>query len=182
MLKEDSDSGRTIPSQSDRRIANPDPHILAEIRFGFLHPYGVAGMGEPWHTKIADTQQLLASRGIGAILTLTEEDLYGDLHRAAGFRHHHEPIDDTAPPATEGMDRAIGFIDSSLENDRRVAVHCLEGRGRTGTVLCAWVGLRESLPPQEAIIRIHELRRETVLTPSQRSFLYKYLDSSFLNW
>lgn len=150
--------------------------ILAEIRFGFLHPYRVAGMGEPWHTKIKETHRLLAAQGIGAILTLTEDDLYGEVHRSAGFDQHHEPIDDTEPPATEGMNRAIAFIDACLEKGRGVAVHCQEGRGRTGTVLCGWIGLKESLTPADAIVRVHELRNDTVLTQSQRAFLLEYLD------
>jgi len=149
--------------------------MLRDIRFGFLHPYRVAGMGEPWFEKMADTQRLLAAQGIGAILTLTEDDLYGNLHRASRFIHHHEPVDDTCPPTAEGMNRAIEFIDRCLDGNRGVAVHCQEGRGRTGTVLCGWIGLKEDLPPREAIIRIHELRWETVLTPSQKSFLYRYL-------
>jgi len=138
-------------------------------------------MGEPWFEKMAQTQRLLAAQGIGGILTLTEDDLYGSLHRDFGFIHHHEPIDDTCPPTTEGMDRAIAFIDKCLDDNRGVAVHCQEGRGRTGTVLCGWVGLKETLSPKEAIIRIHELRWETVLTPSQKSFLRKYLDRSPTN-
>ncbi len=157
------------------RISDPDRQILTEIRFGYLRPYPVAGMGEPWHVKMKRTQRLLRAQGIGAILTLTEEDLYGNRHKAAGFSHHHEPIDDTQPPTSAGMDRAIAFINESLEQDKGVAVHCLEGRGRTGTILCAWIGIKESLPPKEAIIRVHELRWDTVLTPSQRSFLYRYL-------
>ena len=156
--------------------ADPGSPILPEIRFGLLHPYKVAGMGEPWHSRMAETHRLLASQGIGAVLTVTEDDLYGDLHRAAGFCHHHEPIDDTKPPTPEGMDRALAFIDACLEKDRGVAVHCQEGRGRTGTILCGWIGLKESLPPEEAIIRIHDLREDTVLTPSQRAFLLEYLD------
>lgn len=156
--------------------AIPDSPILTEIRFGLLHPYRVAGMGEPWNSKIEDTHRLLVSQGIGAILTVTEDDLYGNLHRAAGFCHHHEPIDDTKPPTTEGMDRALAFIDGCLGKDRGVAVHCQEGRGRTGTVLCGWIALKESLSPQEAIIRIHELRYDTVLTASQRAFLLEYID------
>jgi len=155
-----------------------DLQILKEIRFDFLHPYKVAGMGEPWHMKIEQTQQLLAARGIGSILTLTEDDLYGKQHIQAGFLHHHEPIDDCEPPAKEGMDRAIGFMNSSLQQGHGVAVHCLEGRGRTGTVLCAWIGLKESLNIHEAIERIYELRHHTVLTPSQRLFLSSYLGES----
>ena len=156
-------------------LFNNDLQILEEIRFGFLHPYNVAGMGEPWSMKIDQTHRFLQSQGIRAVLTLTEDDLYGERHRIAGFLCHHEPIDDCEPPSAAGMDRAVGFIDTCLEKRFGVAVHCLEGRGRTGTVLGAWIGLKESLDPESAIKRIFELRPYTVLTPSQRSFLYRYL-------
>ncbi len=154
-----------------------DLQVLTELRFGFLHPYKVAGMGEPWSMKIEHTHQLLKKKGIGAILTLTEDDPYGKFHRVAGFIHLHEPVDDCEPPSKAGMNTAISFINDCLENKMGVAVHCLEGRGRTGTVLCAWIGLRETLSPGNAISRIRALRPETVLTLSQRSFLHQYLQS-----
>ena len=132
-------------------------------------------MGEPWSLKIERTQQLLVNQGVGGILTLTEDDLYGEEHRAAGFLHDHVPIDDCEPPSNEGMNRAIRFIDDCLRKGTGVAAHCLEGRGRTGTVLCAWIGLKESLEPQKAIERIYTLRHQTVLTNSQRLFLHEYL-------
>ena len=150
--------------------------ILREIAFGYLNTYPVAGMSEPWTEKMEPTLALLKEQGIGAILTLTEDNLYGEEYTAAGFLNHHEPIDDCEAPTVEGMDRAIGFIDNCLEEGYGVAVHCLEGRGRTGTVLAAWLGLKESLGPQDAIRRVYELRERTTITPSQRAFLDRYLN------
>lgn len=154
---------------------NNDSDILTELRFGFLSSYPVAGMGEPWASKIEKTQTLLKHQGIGGILTLTEDDLYGDMHKKAGFLHHHEPIDDTEPPSVEGMDRAIFFINECIGKGVGVVAHCFEGRGRTGTVLAAWLGLHENLGPENAIKRVNILRHHTVLTPSQREFLHHYL-------
>jgi atypical dual specificity phosphatase len=152
------------------------PTLLEEIRFGYLHTYRVAGMSEPWHTKMGPTLALLKEQGIGAILTLTEDNLYGRQYTAAGFLNHHEPIEDCEPPSEEGMDRAIAFIDNCLEEGYAVAVHCLEGRGRTGTVLAAWLGREESLGSQDAIMRMYDLREHTIITPTQRSFLDRYLN------
>jgi len=155
-----------------------NPQILDEIRFSYLHTYRVAGMSEPWSTKMAPTLALLKEQGIGAILTLTEDNLYGEEYTAAGFLNHHEPIDDCEPPSMEGMDRAIGFINNCLDEGHGVAVHCLEGRGRTGTVLAAWLGCEESLSPQDAIRRMYDLREHTIITPTQRSFLDRYLSAA----
>ena len=153
----------------------PDREILDEIRFSFLHPYKVAGMAEPWLEKIGPTLELLRDRNIGAILTLTEDDLYGSRYMDAGFLHHHEPINDCEAPSFKGMDGAVSFIDSTLAKGFGVAVHCLEGRGRTGTVLCAWLAIKESLEADEAIKRIHEMREYTVITDAQREFLNRYI-------
>ncbi len=158
------------------KISKDDSRILSEIRFGFLSSYKVAGMAEPWSMKFERTFMLLHKLGIGAILTLTEDNLYGNDYMASGFLHHHEPIDDCEAPTKKGLDRALSFINANLDKGHGVAVHCLEGRGRTGTVLCAWLGLNESLEPEEAIKRIYELREYTVITESQREFLHQYLD------
>ena len=158
---------------------NIEEKILQELRFGFIGNYAVAGMGEPWLAKMAQTHDILRQRGVEGILTLTEDDLYGQHHRDAGFFHLHEPIDDCEPPDAEGMDRAIGFINQCLEKGSGVAVHCFEGRGRTGTVLAAWLAQKESLTAITAIQRIHELRHQTVLTLSQREFLTTYINDKY---
>jgi atypical dual specificity phosphatase len=159
-------------------MTETNQQILDEIRFAYLHTYRVAGMSEPWSLKIERTLMLLKDRGIGAILTLTEDNLFGGDYAAAGFLNHHEPIEDCEPPSGEGMDRALGFINDCLEEGHGVAVHCLEGRGRTGTVLGAWLGVKESLSPEDAIRRIYDLREGTVITPTQRSFLCNYLNGT----
>ncbi len=166
---------KTIARSMGLEPVETDACILEEINFGFLGSYRVAGMGEPILGKMVRTHKLLRELGIGAILTLTEDDLYGSRHRKAGFFHHHEPIDDAQPPTAAGMDRALAFIEASLPVG--VAVQCMEGRGRTGTVLCAWLARQESLETEQAIRRIHELRRRTVLTPPQRMFLRSYLSA-----
>ncbi len=155
--------------------------LIDELRFGFLGPYRVAGMGEPWSMKMEATHRFLREQGIGAILTLTEDDLYGGRHRAAGFLQLHEAMDDGEPPDEEGMGRALAFIDSCVEQGVGVAVHCMEGRGRTGTVLCAWLAVKESLGPEDAIRRIFVLRPCTVLSPTQRTFLHRTLGGSGKN-
>jgi len=148
---------------------------LQQIHFGFLVPYPVAGMGEPWIAKMAQTHADLKRCGIGAILTLTEDNLYGDHHIQAGFRLHHEPMDDGEAPTIVALERSVDFINTVLKDGVGVTVHCLEGRGRTGTVLGAWLAGREQLDGKAAITRLRSLRPFTALSISQKAFLMDYL-------
>ena len=160
--------------KSQNRFDSP---ILHQIHFSFLSSYTVAGMGEPWLNKLEGTHAALKACGIGAILTLTEDNLYGDRHLEAGFRLLHEPIDDGEAPTTEALDRALTFINQAQESKLGVAVHCLEGRGRTGTVLCAWLAIKEHLDGDQAIARVRMLRPYTALSTNQKIFRQGYLKS-----
>ncbi|MBI9076102.1 MAG: dual specificity protein phosphatase family protein [Desulfatibacillum sp.] len=152
-------------------MSGPPHPLLDQILFGMVGPYKVAGMGEPWKGKIRETLEALGERGIGAILTLTEEDYLGQEYLAAGFLHLHTPIDDYEAPIPEILEKALNFVDDCLDRGVGVAVHCLEGRGRTGTVLCAWLARREGLAGEAAIRRVRSLRPITALSPSQKQFL-----------
>ena len=152
-----------------------DGELLAGIRFGYLCPYQVAGMGEPWRQHIQRTMVLLKKEGIAAVLTLTEDDPFGRDYLASGFLHRHVPIDDGEPPSPQAMRLAVDFIQSALADNLPVAVHCLEGRGRTGVILCGWLARIEDLSADAAIQRVRNLRHHTVFSPSQRAFLEAYL-------
>jgi atypical dual specificity phosphatase len=152
-----------------------DSPILQQINFSLLASYKVAGMGEPWLNKLEETHVALKECGIGAILTLTEDSLYGDQHLAAGFKLWHEPIDDGEAPTIIAMNRALTFINQAQESNLGVAVHCLEGRGRAGSVLCAWLALKENLGADQAITRVRTLRPHTALSIKQKIFLHEYI-------
>lgn len=154
---------------------------LDEIRFAYLPGFSVAGMAEPWRDKIDDTIKLLRKEGIGAVVTLTEDNHYGGKFSSAGIRHLYEPINDCEPPEPEAMDRIVAFIDRALDDDLAVAVHCCEGRGRTGTILGTWLGLKLSLTGEEAIENIYKIRFHTVITVPQRKFMIDYLDNTERN-
>src|SRR3990172_7723279 len=148
--------------------------VLSEIRFGFLPGTRVAGMGEPWRDKIDETIACLKQQGIGAVVTLTEDNPYNENFTHAGLQHLFSPINDTEPPSRATMDDIIVFMEKALADGLGVAVYCCEGRGRTGTVLCAWLGKKLGLDGKSAIEKIYSLRFHTVLTYSQQNFILDY--------
>ena len=56
-----------------------------------------------------------------------------------------------------------------------LAVHCLGGLGRTGTVLTAWL-IREGLTAEEALRRVRLLDPRYVQSKEQEVFLHEYED------
>lgn len=148
--------------------------VLDEIRFEFLPGCKVAGMAEPYVSKLPETLDALKKNGVCAVISLTENNFFGVYFLEAGFHHLHAPIDDCEPPTRETMDSILDFIDKMTANGG-VVVHCCEGRGRTGTVLGVWLALQKGLDGKEAVEEIYKVRTHTVLTSRQRAFIEKYL-------
>lgn len=60
-----------------------------------------------------------------------------------------------------GYDEILDHIRSELDGGKVVYVHCWGGKGRTGTVVGAWLIEQEGLNYTESLRRMEELRRGT---------------------
>lgn len=96
---------------------------------------------------------MLRSQGIGAILTLTETSLDEWALDAAAIEWCHIPVTDLTPPSEFQLIQALDFIDRQLAQGSAVAVHCLMGQGRTGTVLAAYL-VRSGMTPKDALTEV----------------------------
>lgn len=122
-------------------------------------------------------RQALVDAGIDSIVNLTEEgestwsgvpltpydDLLNAQAGAHGFEINHArfAIPDNNVISDAGYDRILGHIQRELDSDKVVYVHCWGGKGRTGTVIGAWLIDQEGLTYAEALRRMQELRRGT---------------------
>lgn len=122
----------------------------------------------------------LGEAGVGSLFLLIEDselERFGTPGRPPGTWEppvRRFPMPDGSPPASaEEMDRILAAIDDDRRTNN-VAVACMGGVGRTGTVVaCALVA--NGLDPEAAIAEVRRVRHpEAVETPAQEAFVRAY--------
>ena len=69
------------------------------------------------------------------------------------------PIPDTGIPTVTKMKMILDEVDGAMDQGKPVYVHCLAGRGRTGTVVGCWLMRHGKATATGVIAMIHELRK-----------------------
>jgi atypical dual specificity phosphatase len=106
--------------------------------------------------------------GVRAIVSLTGTPLYPEPVRRLGFEYLHSHI--SGAPSPIQLSEIIEFIDTQNAKSKPVVVHCAEGKGRTGTVLAAYL-MSKGLSADTAIERIRTLRPGSIQTLEQEKAL-----------
>jgi hypothetical protein len=97
-------------------------------------------------------------RTVTFVVDLTEEEEVGPFSEfLVGVERVRTPIQDFSAPTEQEMAQILDTVDHALARGEVVYVHCLGGRGRTGTVVGCHL-VRHGLPPDGALARIAELR------------------------
>jgi len=97
----------------------------------------------------------------------------------AGFEHKKICVQDFTPPTLDQIDEFVSFVDAKLAEGKKVLVHCFAGRGRTGTMLAAFL-IRRGMSSDAAIREIRERAKEAygtvrgVIEPEQEEILHHY--------
>lgn len=97
----------------------------------------------------------------------------------AGFEHKKICIEDFAPPTFDQVDEFMAFVEAKLGEGKKVLVHCHAGRGRTGTMLAAFL-IHRGMSPEAAVREIRERAKEAygstvgVIEPEQEETLHQY--------
>lgn len=123
-------------------------------RFYWIVENRLAGCSRPGaHGDLVADLESLRRTGIDAVLTLTESPLDPWALDDAGIEALHIPVYDMTAPQPFHFAEALAFIDVQHSRQRAVAVHCLEGQGRTGSILAAWL-IRRGATAAEALAEI----------------------------
>jgi protein-tyrosine phosphatase len=124
----------------------------------------------PSAAGLDDDLAWLREQGIGALLTLTEEPLPADALARNGLEGLHIPVTDMSAPTPRQFEEALAFIDRMRAAGRPVAVHCLMGQGRTGTILAAYL-IRAGASADEAVARVRAVCHGAICAPVQEDAL-----------
>jgi protein-tyrosine phosphatase len=137
--------------------------------------------GHVYERDAADDLAAMHRMGVVRLVLLVEDDELErwsdprlvELGDAAGVEVRRHPIPDGGAPSVEAMDIIQAEVDEARAGGD-VAVACMGGVGRTGTVAaCALV--RAGLTPAAAIARVREVRHpEAVETREQERLVRTY--------
>ena len=160
-------------------VDNAAPASRGPAGFNWLVPGRLAGTPWPGVVQSIDTDlQALKRCGVTILITLTERDLPQEVLRAHDLRNLHLPVYDREPPTVGQLQMLLARMSVMLRRDEVLAVHCLAGLGRTGTVLAAWL-IREGLSAEEALRRLRLIDHQYVQSQSQEMLLHEYEQSLF---
>ena len=147
------------------------PEYRGPYGFRWIIPGKLAGTPMPGVVHSVDHDlAALRTMGVTLLVTLTEEDFEQEALRRHGLRNLHLPIRDREAPTLAQVKMLIARMDVLLRRGEVLAVHCLAGLGRTGTVLAAWL-IQDGLSAEAALARIRRIDPGYVQSREQEAFL-----------
>jgi atypical dual specificity phosphatase len=142
-------------------------------------PFGFSWVDSPRLAALsypdADDLRWLRSNGIDIVMTLTEDPLPRHWVNEAGILAVHLPVRDMSAPSLEVLEAAVETIANAKKQEMAVAVHCMAGIGRTGTVLAAYF-VDQGMSADDAIRKVRQLRPGSVETRGQEQAVAEFAE------
>lgn len=142
------------------------------VGFSWVIKDELAGMAHPGLMAPLDQDLAWLKReGVGAVISLTETVL--DVSAEVDFDLLHVPIPDMMSPTIVEIEEIVSFTETAIAQGKPVAMHCLAGRGRTGTLLACFL-VHRGVSPESAIEVIRSQRPGSIETQTQMMTVFDY--------
>jgi cell division cycle 14 len=103
--------------------------------------------------------------GVSTVIRLNAPQYNPSAFMAAGIEHYDLPFDDCTPPSQAVVARFLRIVDAA---PGAIAVHCLAGLGRTGTLVAVFLMLAHGFTARDAIAWLRVIRPGCVIGEQQR--------------
>lgn len=122
-------------------------------------------------TPEEDEMQALQAADVGAVVSVRDDPANIELYASMGLPHKWIPFKGGTPPTREQLDEFCAFVDEQIEAGNGVAVHCSNGRRRTGTIVAGYLILKQGFSAEDALALVAEKNPEADPRAAQREFL-----------
>ncbi len=133
--------------------------------FSWFRPF-LAASGLPYGKR---TCKWLKDQGIDVVINLTEKKLnYGNLES------YHFPLKNREAASLQDLSLIANLISFLKDVNKRILVHCVAGKGRTGMVLASYLIAREDYDAGSAIKEVKEKRPGSLNLRQQIDTIYRF--------
>ncbi|MGE8318719.1 MAG: ATP-binding cassette domain-containing protein [Comamonas sp.] len=172
---------KPAPMVPDMALIQPIPAAFRYIPasrgprgFAWVVPGRLAGTPKPGVVQSIDVDlTALRTCGVTTLVTLTETNMDQAALARHGMRNVFLPVKDREPPSVAQLQMLMIKMKRLLLGGEVLAVHCLAGLGRTGTVLAAWL-IFEGVTAEEALRRVRAIESQYVQSDVQEAILFEY--------
>jgi atypical dual specificity phosphatase len=146
--------------------------------FSWIIDNKLAGSGTP---MTSDQYRWLIKNNIKSIVTVREfplpEKWLCDNRKDTLLKEDYKfvYVKDYGVPTLEVLDNIVDYIKIKITKEKKpLVVHCAAGKGRTGTILAAYLLKEENISAHEAIKKIRSLRPGSIQSKVQEEILREY--------
>ncbi|XP_054651760.1 dual specificity protein phosphatase 23b [Dunckerocampus dactyliophorus] len=142
----------------------------APNNFSWVDPGKVAGLAVP---RMTAEYQYLLDNGIKHLVCLCERKP-NNYDTCPRLQLHHIKMADFTAPSPSQIDRFLAIVEEANGNGEGVAVHCMHGHGRTGTMLACYLVKTRKMSGIDAINEIRRLRKGSIETHDQEKAVVQF--------
>lgn len=148
--------------------------IMPMYGFSWVIEGTLAGMPQPGGSAPLDQDlAFLAEEELDLLVSLTETGTDPAAVADAGIQLLHLPVPDMTAPSQDQIDAFVARAGGVIDDGGRVGVHCLAGKGRTGTFLATWF-VHAGLDAETAMGTVRALRPGSIETEAQEDAVREY--------